>query len=255
MGAGTPMRRIPMRRALALTFLIAALCVSSAGVAAAGGASTTTATERLGELDQQVLAEVNRTRQAHGLRRLVVSGGLQKAAGAHSRQMLERGFFAHNAPGGLPFAKRVRIYYRSDGFTTWSAGENLLYSTGEITAEAAVEAWLNSPEHRENMLSPAWREVGVASLRARVAGGTFGGKSAWVITMDFGTRSGKSADSTSAVAARAAKTPTRSPYALLASSPAPSARLGKPKPKGTARGTSKRAVLRILPGGRVAQPV
>ncbi len=243
-----------MHRALVFTCLIAALCVSSVGAAVAGSSAPTT-TERLGELDQQVLAEVNRTRLAHGLRRLVLSDGLQKAAGSHSKQMLDRGFFAHDAPGGLPFAKRVRSYYRSDGFTNWSAGENLLYSTGEITAEVAVQAWLDSPEHRENMLSPAWREVGVGSLRARVAGGTFGGKSTWVITMDFGARSGRSTGSASVPASRSAATQTLRPNALLRSSPAPSTSLGKPKPKTTARSAPKRAVLRVLPGGRVAQPV
>ena len=48
-----------------------------------------------------------------------------------------------------------------------------------------------SPAHRENMLTPEWREVGIGSLRARSAGGIFAGEATWVITMDFGARSGK----------------------------------------------------------------
>ncbi len=177
-----------MKRA---TLLICLLAVLSASVLGSANGSGTAATVRLRGLDHQVLAQVNRTRVKHGLRRLVVSNELERASYAHSNQMLKLGFFDHDAPGGLPFPKRIRSFYPSDGFSTWSAGENLLYSTAEIAAGEAVQAWLNSPEHRENMLSPDWREVGVGSVRARVAGGTFGAKSAWVITMNFGARSGK----------------------------------------------------------------
>lgn len=241
-----------MKRVLALTCLTAALSVSAGAGAAAGAASTPT--ERLGQLDQQVLTEVNRTRVAHGLQRLVVSSGLQRAAEAHSRQMLDRGFFAHDTPGGLPFGKRVRIYYPSDGFTTWSAGENLLYSTAGITAAAAVKAWLRSPEHRENMLSPNWREVGVASLRARVAGGAFGGGSTVVVTMEFGARSGKSPASTLEVTSRAAREPGRSPYVSVTPTHLrPAGFFAKPKHPTVSRGTRNQAVLRFLPGGRVSQ--
>ena len=203
-----------MKRVLAFTCLIAALSVSAGAGAAAGAVSTPT--ERLGQLDQQVLAAVNRTRVAHGLQRLVISSGLQRAAEAHSRQMLDRGFFAHDTPGGLSFGKRVRTYYPADGFTTWSAGENLLYGGVGTTAEAAVKAWLRSPEHRENMLSRTWREVGVASLRARVAGGAFGGRATLVVTMDFGVRSGKSSASTLEATSRAVMEPVRSPSVSVA---------------------------------------
>ena len=241
-----------MKRALALTCLIAALSVSAGAGSAPGAASTPT--ERLGQLDQQVLTEVNQTRVAHGLQRLVISSGLQRAAEAHSRQMLDQGFFSHDTPGGLSVGKRIRGYYPVDGFTTWSAGENLLYGGVGTTAEAAVKAWLRSPEHRENMLSRTWREVGVASLRARVAGGAFGGRATLVVTMDFGARSGKSPASTLEATSRAATEPGRSPSVSFA--PAHLRPVGfvvKPKPPTAARGTRNPAVLRFLPGGRVSQ--
>jgi uncharacterized protein YkwD len=241
-----------MKRVLALTCLIAALTVPVGAGAAPGAASTPT--ERLGQLDQQVLAEVNRTRAARGLQRLVISSGLQRAAEAHSRQMLDRGFFAHDTPGGLTFGKRIRNYYPADGFATWSAGENLLYGGLGITAEAAVKAWLRSPEHRENMLSPTWREVGVASLRASVAGGTFGGRATLVVTMDFGARSGKSPASTLEAPTRASMGPSRSLSASGAATHLQPARsFAKRKPPRDARGTRNQAVLRFLPGGRVSQ--
>jgi len=244
-----------MRRALIFACLLTALGASFAGPAVGGSAAPATS-ERLGELDQQVLAAVNRTRAGHGLRALVVSRDLQRAAGSHSRQMLERGFFAHDSPGGAPFAKRVRSFYQSTGYGTWSVGENLLYSTGGVTADLAVEAWLASPSHRENMLSAEWREIGIGSLRARVAGGTFGGKPTWVITMDFGTRSGKQATASSAAGTRS---PSSSSARALASTVTPASSGGlaaRPgKPNVPAKNGKKPSVTRVLPGGRTTQSI
>lgn len=180
-----------MRRAITVFALLLALGGSIAvpGASAAGNGST--ATERLQTLDREVLVLLNTRRTAHGLRPLTNSDDLRNAAVAHSRAMLEGGFFAHVSSDGSPFSARVRGFYPSTGYDSWSAGENLLYSTSKIQATTAIDAWLASPAHRRNMLDPEWREVGIASLHAQVAGGTFGGDSTWVITMDFGARSGK----------------------------------------------------------------
>ncbi|MEO5632916.1 CAP domain-containing protein [Gaiella sp.] len=180
-----------MKRALLLLGVVAAFGVSFASPAMAADAAPA-ATERLKDLDQQVLAALNKTRSARGLRPLVISDDLQDAAVAHSRAMLEKGFFAHDSPGGAPFAARVRGFYRSAGYDSWTVGENLIYNTDEITAEIAMAAWMASPGHRKNILTPGWREVGIGSLRAPSAGGPFVGEPTWVITLDFGARSGQS---------------------------------------------------------------
>ncbi len=179
-----------MKRALVLCALLVTLGASLAGPASAANAAPTS-TERLLTLDQQILAGLNESRAKHGLRPLVMSSKLQEAAVFHSRAMLQGGFFAHDTPGGASFAARVRGFYRSAGYNSWSVGENLLYSTEAVTANTAIAAWLASPGHRENMLMPEWREVGIGSLRANAASGLFGGEATWVVTMDFGTRSGK----------------------------------------------------------------
>ena len=179
-----------MKRGIVLFSLVLALGSSLVGSAAAADAAPA-ATERLQALDQQILAGLNASRAAHGLSPLVMSDDLQEAAVTHSRAMLEQGFFAHDSPGGAPFVARVRSFYRSAGYNNWSVGENLLYNTEEVTAEIAIAAWLASPAHRENMLTPEWREVGIGSLHAGAAPGLFGGEQTWVITMDFGARSGK----------------------------------------------------------------
>lgn len=179
-----------MKRALLLLGVLVALGTSLVGPATAANAAPT-ATQRLETLDAQVLAAVNETRAKHGLRPLVISDALQAAAVAHSRAMLGKGFFAHDPPGGAPFASRVRSFYRSAGYDSWTVGENLIYSTQELTADIAIAAWMASPGHRKNILTPGWREVGIGSLRASSPGGVFGSEPTWVITMDFGARSGK----------------------------------------------------------------
>ncbi|MEI7760924.1 MAG: CAP domain-containing protein [Thermoleophilia bacterium] len=188
-----------MKRAVTLLGLLLALGVLLAVPAYAAPAST----QQLRTLDQQILAALNQTRSTHGLRALVISHDLKNAAVAHSRAMLEQGFFAHASANGTPFATRVRGFYDSTGYDDWAAGENLIYSSERLSAETAVAAWLASPSHRKNMLDPSWREVGVAALYADAAGGTYKGAQTWVITTDFGARSGTKARSTSATKPKA----------------------------------------------------
>jgi uncharacterized protein YkwD len=178
-----------MKRAVVMLGLALVLTGAIAGPTRAADATPATM-ERLQALDAAVLIQLNATRVAHGLRPLVVSGQLETAAVAHSREMLEGGFFAHDTPGGSSFVQRLKHYYTPTGYSSWSAGENLIYSSAALDANQAIRVWLDSPSHRENMLDPTWHEVGIGSLYAPSAGGTFGGDPTWVITMDFGTRTG-----------------------------------------------------------------
>ena len=45
-----------------------------------------------------------------------------------------------------------------------------------------------SPEHRANILSPRWREIGVSATHFDSAPGTYGGSAVTIITTDFGAR-------------------------------------------------------------------
>ncbi len=223
------MQRIPV------TLCAMLLAVTGAIAGSASAADTApAATVRLQALDHEILVRLNATRASHRLRPLVVSRQLEAAAVAHSRSMLAGGFFAHESRDGSPFVARVKRYYRSSGYTSWSAGENLLYNSARIDARTAIAAWLDSPGHRANMLAPAWREVGIGSLRASSAGGTFRGAPTWVITMDFGSRAG--GRSTAAVEAGQAKPRT-----------ADSARAREQPSRPKAARPLKRIVDRVLP--------
>jgi uncharacterized protein YkwD len=178
-----------VRRFTVLVLLLLAIAASITGGSSAADAAPATS-ERLQALDQAILVRLNAVRTAHGLRPLAMSADLQEAAVAHSRSMLESGLFSHDSRDGTSFVTRLRSFYRPRENGLWSAGENILYNKAEIDADTAVQVWLNSPPHRRNMLDPTWREVGIGSMHADSAGGDFGGAATWVITVDFGVRSG-----------------------------------------------------------------
>ncbi len=67
--------------------------------------------------------------------------------------MVTGGFFAHESADGTPFSQRVRRYYGPQGYRIWSVGENLLWSSPGIGPARAVQLWLASPGHRENLLA------------------------------------------------------------------------------------------------------
>jgi uncharacterized protein YkwD len=174
-----------MRRILALVCVV--LTAASIGHAAqAAPARATTARETGIEL--AIVDRMNAIRAAKGLRPLAMAPGLRAAAALHSRTMAEVGFFEHESNDGTPFWKRVSRLYGSNGFDSWSVGENILWSSARIDADTAVRNWMRSLPHRRNILSPVFREVGVGVVWASSAPGTFGGHEALLATCDFGAR-------------------------------------------------------------------
>ena len=170
--------------------LAIALTVLSAFAAGAGAASQPVRTlAAADQLESQVLAELNTIRRRHGLTPLKLSRPLSAAAEAHSRAMGTLGFFDHDSRDGSEFWKRVQRFYSPEGYETWSVGENLLWSSGSLSAEAALKLWMKSPGHRKNILTPRWREIGLSALRVSSAPGVYGGRDVVIVTTDFGARS------------------------------------------------------------------
>lgn len=169
-------------------FSILALVLALAIAAAPTSGARPAGTQRLAGMEQGVGREINRVRVARGLRSLVIAQGLQSAALNHSRAMLQGGFFEHEAPGGRPFGERLKRFYPPRVNEPWFVGENLFAKSAELTPQEAVEAWLESPPHRDILLSPQFRDVGIAAMRSSLAGGDFGNQATWVVTADFGTR-------------------------------------------------------------------
>jgi uncharacterized protein YkwD len=123
--------------------------------------------------ESSLLREMNRVRAEHGLGRLSADTHLERAARAHSREMIGSNVFQHGA-----FSSRMAQFKVAGRL----AGENLAWGTGARgTAQGIVAAWLASPEHRANLLRPSFTRVGISDL----VGAFRGYRGAHVVTADF----------------------------------------------------------------------
>jgi uncharacterized protein YkwD len=167
--------------------LVASVCglwfVASPAGATADRPMTATRT-----LEQGVLASINALRGQHGLAPLRLSSRLSAAARAHSADMAARGYFSHTSANGSTFSRRIARFYPMGKSRYWSVGENLLWSSPDVSAERALDMWLNSPEHKKNMLTARWREIGLSAVHVTAAPGTFAGREVTIVTTDFGVR-------------------------------------------------------------------
>jgi uncharacterized protein YkwD len=110
-----------------------------------------------------VLCLINGERRDRGLGALKVNRKLGKAADVQAGDMVKREYFSHKNPEGRNSTDRIRSagYMSSGG--RWTVGENLAWGVGELaSARGLINAWMNSPPHRANILKPAYREIGVA---------------------------------------------------------------------------------------------
>ena len=120
-------------------------------------------TSDLEDLRKQALELVNRDRRQHGLSRLELGENLSEAALNHARDMLRRRYYAHESLEGETAQDR----YVAAGGRRWQlVAENLARCGGceppatEDTVERLHRGWMNSPEHRANILQRGLRRFG-----------------------------------------------------------------------------------------------
>lgn len=169
---------------------LAALAATVAALVAPGAASSSRARTHvvLSSLESGVLQQLNAVRAEHGLAPVRINARLTSASAQHSREMAAKGYFEHNSVDGTAFWKRIQRYYAPAGHSYWSVGENLLWSAPNVDPQRALELWMASPEHRKNILTPEWREIGISAVHVASAPGTYDGLEVTVITTDFGIR-------------------------------------------------------------------
>jgi uncharacterized protein YkwD len=139
-------------------------------------------------LETAVIGRINAIRRSRGLRPLRSNSRLAAAADFHSHDMARKGYFEHDSANGTAFWRRIERFYPSRGFRSWTVGENLLWATDRYGAAFAVREWMNSPPHRENILSRDWREIGIGAVFVASAPGEYDGRSVTIVTADFGSR-------------------------------------------------------------------
>jgi hypothetical protein len=125
----------------------------------------------------EVLRLTNQKRQEAGLSPLKLDPVLSQAAKNKGEDMLAKDYWAHVSPDGVEPWK----FFIDAGYKYRYAGENLARDFSN--ASSAVDAWMASPSHRENMLSPKYEEIGLA-----VVEGDLNGVDTTIIVQFFGTR-------------------------------------------------------------------
>lgn len=117
----------------------------------------------------------NMARESLGYLPLAESQQLDLAAYLKAKDMLDKGYFAHNSPEGVtPW-----FWFSEAGYNYKYAGENL--AIGFLESEEVNQAWLDSPSHRKNILNANYSEIGLA-----VVSGDFQGRQTTVVVQLFG---------------------------------------------------------------------
>jgi uncharacterized protein YkwD len=171
---------------LALTALF--ICVLGDSPAQAACASESSSPSQLTRLAARsaVFCLINEQRSAHGLATLTPNQSLGRAAEKHSRTMNAWNFFGHTGDG-TPVRRAHRSGYMR-GASSWMLGETLAWGRGSRgTPAGVVAAMMASPIHRDVLLNPSFREIGVgvamgAPVHERA-------RNAAIYTLDLGVRS------------------------------------------------------------------
>jgi uncharacterized protein YkwD len=137
------------------------------------------------DFNAAMLCLLNQDRASQGLAPLSENAQLDSSALVHSDEMRRVGFFAHESPDGSPFQKRIINTGYLVGTSSWSIGENIAWGSWTLGTPRAINtAWMNSPHHRDNILDPGYREIGVGSVVGSPTDPNNSG--ARIVTHDFG---------------------------------------------------------------------
>jgi uncharacterized protein YkwD len=121
----------------------------------AASPSATTAPDANAAFEAEVVAIVNTERAKAGCPAVTADDRLTAAARGHSADMAARDYFSHTTPEGVAFSTRIT----NAGYRFSRAGENI--AKGQRTPAEVMTAWMNSSGHKANILTCAFKNIGV----------------------------------------------------------------------------------------------
>lgn len=127
-----------------------------------------------------IIEQSNKARAQLNVDPLTTDNKLMSAAQMKAEDMAKGHYFAHTAPDGTvpwDYFKKVEYIYED-------AGENLAVTNQD--ASSVINGWLNSPAHRENLLSTKYNNMGIGMA---AFGDYEGHKDTYVIVAMYGRRS------------------------------------------------------------------
>lgn len=148
-------------------FFLLMLCWLIGGSASAGAAYNN-ANSAAGEMNESadtdrennLLQQINQVRSRKNLQPLAVDSRLSEAAYLHSLDMAQNDFFSHQGSDGSNAAQRIE----QQGYDWRFVAENL--SCGLAEPALVLQEWMNSPEHRKNILHPQAEHIGIGIVVA-----------------------------------------------------------------------------------------
>lgn len=129
---------------------------------------------RMDRIERAVFRSVNRVRRRRGLSRLRLVPRISFVAIVHSQDQASNRFISHSSSDGTPFYARIRRVANAR-----VVGETIIEYRGRTSGRRIVRAWMRSPGHRRELLTPGYRRIGVGHATRRGIS---------VVTADFASR-------------------------------------------------------------------
>jgi len=158
--SGDTMWKIAVRYQIGISELIAAnIHIKNPDLIYPGQKLTIPNIDDIKAQENEVIRLVNAERAKNGLPALKANWELSRVARYKSQDMIDKNYFAHQSPTyGSPFDMM-----ESFGIRFSAAGENI--AKGQRTPAEVMNAWMNSPGHKSNILSRSYTEIGVGLAR------------------------------------------------------------------------------------------
>ena len=156
---------------LAAVIFITTTASSTQAINVLGAVQTSTVTSKaevtlkaseMNDYENTVAAMINNVRVQNGLNAIAANGLLNEVASIRSQDLISRNYVSHYTPEGT----NVFDVMRANGVSFSYAGENLAQSAPASvgTPEGFLNAWLNSPTHKANILRAQYTKIGVSMV-------------------------------------------------------------------------------------------
>lgn len=124
---------------------------------------------------EEIISLTNQIRLQNNIPTLKVNYLLTEAAKNKAEAIIQNQFFAHDQPDGKKFSDWVK----NEEYHYLIIGENL--AMGFSSNEAIMNAWMQSPAHKENILKQEYQDIGLAVIK-----GEMNGEKTYIIVQYFG---------------------------------------------------------------------
>lgn len=160
-----------------LSFYIIAILIFQVGLTTIGKYYPSVLSYATNITIPELLNETNIRREQNSVTKVQLNEQLSDAARRKGADMFAEQYWAHVSPSG----KDPWSFIAAAGYNFLFAGENLARDFGD--SKSVVNAWMNSPTHRDNLVNGRYKDVGFA-----IVDGKYGDHETTLVVQMFGTR-------------------------------------------------------------------